>query len=62
MGGEAQFLAWIPALLGEFADRFLFFKSVVPVTMRGRYIKDSATDAAPEALTSVISTGNENER
>ncbi len=62
MGGEAQFLAWIPALLGEFADRFLFFKSVVPVTMRGRYVKDSATDAAPEALTRVISTGNENER
>ncbi len=38
MGGWAQFLAWIPALLGEFADRVLFFKTVVPVTFRGRYL------------------------
>jgi hypothetical protein len=38
VGGEAQFLAWIPALLGELADRILFFKTVVPVTLRGRYI------------------------
>ena len=38
MGGEAMFFAWIPALLGEFADRFLFFKTVVPVTFRGRYL------------------------
>jgi hypothetical protein len=37
MGGGSQFLAWIPALLGEFADRILFFKTVVPVTLRGRY-------------------------
>jgi len=38
MGGEAMFYAWIPALLGEFADRVLFFKTVVPVTFRGRYL------------------------
>jgi anaerobic dimethyl sulfoxide reductase subunit C (anchor subunit) len=38
MGGGAQYLAWIPALLGEFADRLLFFKTVVPVTLRGRYL------------------------
>lgn len=38
MGGEAMFYAWIPALLGEFADRFLFFKTVVPVTFIGRYL------------------------
>jgi anaerobic dimethyl sulfoxide reductase subunit C (anchor subunit) len=37
MGGGSQFLAWIPALLGDFADRILFFKTVVPVTLRGRY-------------------------
>lgn len=37
MSGEAMFTAWIPALLGEFADRFMFFKTVVPVTFRGRY-------------------------
>jgi DMSO reductase anchor subunit len=37
-GGGAQFLAWIPALIGEFADRVLFFKTVVPVTLRGRYL------------------------
>ena len=37
MGGGAQFLAWIPAFLGEVADRVLFFKTVVPVTLRGRY-------------------------
>ena len=37
MGSGAQFLAWIPALLGEFADRVLFFKAVVPITLRGRY-------------------------
>lgn len=40
MGGEAQFLAWTPALLGEFADRLLFFKTVVPVTLRRRYAGD----------------------
>ena len=38
IGGEAHFLAWVPALIGEFADRILFFNSVVPVTLRGRYI------------------------
>jgi DMSO reductase anchor subunit len=38
IGGRAQFLAWIPALLGEFADRILFFDADVPVTLRGRYI------------------------
>jgi anaerobic dimethyl sulfoxide reductase subunit C (anchor subunit) len=38
MGSGAQYLAWIPALLGEFADRLLFFKTVVPVTLRGRYL------------------------
>jgi DMSO reductase anchor subunit len=37
-GNEAQFLAWIPALIGEFADRMLFFNTVIPVTLRGRYI------------------------
>jgi anaerobic dimethyl sulfoxide reductase subunit C (anchor subunit) len=38
LGGGAQYLAWIPALLGDFADRLLFFKTVIPVTLRGRYI------------------------
>jgi anaerobic dimethyl sulfoxide reductase subunit C (anchor subunit) len=38
MGGAAQFLAWIPALLGEFVDRVLFFRAIVPVTLKGRYI------------------------
>jgi DMSO reductase anchor subunit len=38
LGGEAMFLAWIPALLGEFADRVLFFKASVPVTLSGRYL------------------------
>ncbi len=38
IGGGAQYLAWIPALLGDFADRLLFFKTVVPVTLRGRYL------------------------
>ena len=38
IGGQVQFLSWIPALLGEFADRVLFFKTVVPVTLRGRYL------------------------
>jgi anaerobic dimethyl sulfoxide reductase subunit C (anchor subunit) len=38
IGGGAQYLAWVPALLGEFADRTLFFKTVVPVTLRGRYL------------------------
>jgi hypothetical protein len=37
MGGGAQFLAWIPAFLGEIADRVLFFNTVVPVTLIGRY-------------------------
>jgi anaerobic dimethyl sulfoxide reductase subunit C (anchor subunit) len=36
--GGAQYLAWLPALLGEFADRVLFFKTAVPVTLRGRYL------------------------
>ena len=36
-GGASQSLAWIPALLGEFADRVLFFKAVVPITLRGQY-------------------------
>ncbi len=38
IGGGAEFLAWIPALLGEFADRVLFFRTVVPVTLRSRYL------------------------
>ncbi len=38
IGGEAQILAWIPAVLGELADRALFFNSIVPVSLRGRYI------------------------
>ena len=38
IGGEVQSFAWIPALLGEIADRFLFFNTVIPVTMRGRYL------------------------
>jgi hypothetical protein len=38
IGSGAQFLAWIPALLGEFADRVLFFKAVVPITLRGRNV------------------------
>lgn len=38
VGGGAQFFAWIPALLGEFADRVLFFNTVVPVTFKGRYL------------------------
>lgn len=46
IGGGAQFLAWIPALIGEFADRVLFFKTVVPVTLRGRYIMKNAAAKA----------------
>jgi hypothetical protein len=38
VGGGAQFFAWVPALLGEFADRVLFFNTIVPVTFRGRYL------------------------
>ncbi len=38
IGGEVTYLAWIPALVGEFADRFLFFNAGVPVTLKGRYI------------------------
>jgi DMSO reductase anchor subunit len=38
MGGGLQFYAWIPALVGEFAERFLFFNTAVPVTLRGRYL------------------------
>ena len=38
VGGGAQFFAWIPALIGEFADRVLFFNTVVPVTFKGRYL------------------------
>jgi DMSO reductase anchor subunit len=38
LGGDAKFLAWVPALLGEFADRVLFFKASVPVTLSGRYL------------------------
>ncbi len=51
MGGGAQFLAWIPALLGEIADRVLFFKAVVPVTLRGRYMQNvPAENAQPGAI------------
>ncbi len=38
LGGGAQYFAWIPAFLGELADRFLFFRTAVPITLRGRYI------------------------
>ena len=38
MGNGAQFYAWVPALLGELADRVLFFNTVVPVTFSGRYV------------------------
>jgi hypothetical protein len=38
IGGEAQVLAWIPAVLGELADRALFFNSIVPVSLKGHYI------------------------
>ncbi len=38
MGRYQSFFAWIPAMLGEFADRLLFFRTVVPVTLRRRYI------------------------
>jgi DMSO reductase anchor subunit len=37
-GGEIMYFAWIPAMIGEIADRYLFFKTIVPVTLRGRYI------------------------
>jgi anaerobic dimethyl sulfoxide reductase subunit C len=37
-GGILQFYAWVPALLGEFADRVLFFNTVVPVTFTGHYL------------------------
>ncbi|MGE5124129.1 MAG: dimethyl sulfoxide reductase anchor subunit family protein [Acidobacteriaceae bacterium] len=36
--GETAFYAWVPAIIGELADRTLFFKTVIPVTLRGRYI------------------------
>jgi anaerobic dimethyl sulfoxide reductase subunit C (anchor subunit) len=35
--GEALYYAWMPALVGETMDRILFFSSVVPVTLVGRY-------------------------
>jgi anaerobic dimethyl sulfoxide reductase subunit C (anchor subunit) len=38
IGNGIQFLAWIPALIGEFGDRLVFFKTVVPVTLRARYL------------------------
>ena len=38
MGGWVQYFAWIPALLADLADRILFFKTVVPVSLRSRYI------------------------
>ena len=37
-GNGMQFLAWIPALVGEFSDRYLFFMTAIPVTLRGRYL------------------------
>lgn len=38
IGNGAQYLSWLPALIGEFCDRILFFNTVIPVTPRGRYI------------------------
>jgi len=38
MGEGMQFLAWMPALVGELADRFLFFETVVPVSLRKRFL------------------------
>jgi len=32
------FFAWVPALVGEFADRSIFFNTVIPITLVGRYI------------------------
>jgi anaerobic dimethyl sulfoxide reductase subunit C (anchor subunit) len=37
LGSGLQFLAWIPALIAEFIDRWLFFMTVVPVSLRTRY-------------------------
>ncbi len=39
VGGILRPFAWLPALIGELADRFLFFRSVIPVTLRGRYLQ-----------------------
>jgi anaerobic dimethyl sulfoxide reductase subunit C (anchor subunit) len=36
-GSGLQYLAWIPALIAEFIDRWLFFQTVVPVSLRTRY-------------------------
>jgi DMSO reductase anchor subunit len=36
IGGDAAFFAWMPAFVGELADRILFFKATVPVTLRSR--------------------------
>lgn len=36
MGGAATVAAWVPAALGEAAERVLFFCTVVPVTLSGR--------------------------
>jgi formate dehydrogenase iron-sulfur subunit len=40
LGGQVQFYAWVPAFVGEFADRRLFFTTIVPVTLRGRYLSN----------------------
>ncbi len=37
-GGETRLYAWVPALLGEMADRFLFFSVIIPVSLRERYL------------------------
>ena len=34
--GSLSIIAWIPAAIGEVADRALFFRAVVPVSMAGR--------------------------
>ena len=36
-GEGTKFIAWIPALAGDLADRFLFFDTVVPVSLRKRF-------------------------
>lgn len=37
-GSWIQYYAWIPAFLGEYVDRFLFFKTVISVSPRSRYL------------------------
>ncbi len=34
--GSLSIIAWVPAAIGEIADRALFFRAVVPVSMAGR--------------------------